>query len=125
MATADLLRQHLTLLCILFKHWLYALIAKVKGAPPLKDLSLEVVLITGGASGLGKGLAQRLAHLGCTLVLWDVDEANNNRVADELNAATNSTRVHAMKCDLTSRDSIYACAKKVNIRRDARAETHD
>ncbi|CAF1523884.1 unnamed protein product, partial [Adineta steineri] len=65
------------------------------------------------ASGLGKGVAQRLANLGCTLVLWDVDEAGNARVAQELNQETKSKRIHAMKCDLTSRESIYECAKKV------------
>ncbi|CAF1576525.1 unnamed protein product, partial [Adineta steineri] len=68
---------------------------------------------TGAASGLGKGVAQRLAHMGCTLILWDVDEAGNARVAQELNQETKSKRVHAMKCDLTSRESIYECAKKV------------
>jgi NAD(P)-dependent dehydrogenase (short-subunit alcohol dehydrogenase family) len=101
-------------LFILYKHWFYALITLINGGPPLKDLSSETVLITGGASGLGKGVAQRLAHLGCTLILWDVDEANNTRVAEELNKATNSKRVHAMKCDLTNRENIYECAKKVD-----------
>ncbi len=86
----------------------------ITGGPPLKDLSSEIVLITGAASGLGKGVAQRLARLGCTLVLWDVDEVNNTHVAEELNNATNSKRIHAMKCDLTSRENIYECAKKVN-----------
>ncbi|CAF4886871.1 unnamed protein product, partial [Rotaria magnacalcarata] len=63
---------------------------------------------------LGKGIAQRLARLGCTLVLWDVDHENNIRVAEELNNATNSKRVHAFKCDLTNKENIYACAKTVN-----------
>lgn len=81
----------------------------------MKDLSSETVLITGAASGLGKGVAERLAQLGCTLILWDVDGASNARVAEELNTATKSKRVHAMRCDLTDRDDIYACANKVKI----------
>ena len=79
----------------------------------MKDLSSETVLITGAASGLGKGVAERLAQLGCTLVLWDVDGVTNTRVAEELNTATKSKRVHAMKCDLTDREDIYECARKV------------
>jgi len=98
---------------ILFKHWFRNFLQRFTGGPPLKDLSSEIVLITGAASGLGKGVAHRLAGLGCTLVLWDVDEANDTHVAEELNNSTNSKRIHAMKCDLTKKENIYQCAKKV------------
>jgi len=113
MAIGNLIYQHLVMLFILAKHYFHAIVNGISGGPPLKDVSSETVLITGAASGLGKGIAQRLAHLGCKLVLWDVDEVNNTRVAEELNNATNSKRIHAMKCDLTDRESIYECAKKV------------
>ncbi len=114
MATRHLILQHIIIVFILLKHWFFAFKNLITGGPPLKDLSSEIVLITGAASGLGKGMAQRLAQLGCTLVLWDVDEANNARVAEELNNATKSKRIHAMKCDLTNRENIYECAKKVD-----------
>ena len=113
MASQSVLLQHLYALTILFKHWIFSLISLFRGGPPLKDLSSETVLITGAASGLGKGMAERLARLGCTLVLWDVDQMNNTRLANELNQMTNSKRIHAMKCDLTNREEIYDCAKKV------------
>ncbi len=113
MATASPIRQLFMTFFILFKYWFRAFKNLITGGPPLKNLSSETVLITGAASGLGKGVAQRLAQLGCTLVLWDVDEANNARVAEELNNATESKRIHAMKCDLTNRENIYECAKKV------------
>jgi NADPH:quinone reductase-like Zn-dependent oxidoreductase len=114
MAVGNAIQQLFMMLFILYKYWFRAFVNLITGGPALKDLSSETVLITGAASGLGKGFAQRLARLGCTLVLWDVDEANNARVAEELNNATNSKRIHAMKCGLTSRENIYACAKKVN-----------
>jgi short-subunit dehydrogenase len=115
MATGNLIIQHIMMFYILFKHWFRGLINLITGGPPLKDLSSEIVLITGAASGLGKGIAQRLAHLGCTLVLWDVSEEMNAQVAEELNKLTNSKRIHAMKCDLTNKEHIYQCAKKVII----------
>lgn len=103
---------YVKLFCVLSKYWFYDLIDFFR-EPLLKDLSSETVLITGAASGLGKGVAERLAQLGCTLVLWDVDGAGIVRVAEELNTATKSRRIHAMKCDLTSRENIYECARKV------------
>lgn len=112
MALGNLIYQHFLIIFILFKHWLLAF-KNLFTQTPLKDVSSEIILITGAASGLGKGVAQRLAALGSTLVLWDVDEENNARVAEELNNSTNSKRIHAMKCDLTSRENIYKCAKQV------------
>jgi all-trans-retinol dehydrogenase (NAD+) len=105
--------QFIKLFYIIFKHWFRDLIGLFSDTP-LKDLSSEIILITGAASGLGKGVAERLAQLGSTLILWDVDEATNARVAEELNSATKSKRIHAMRCDLTNRESIYECARKVN-----------
>jgi all-trans-retinol dehydrogenase (NAD+) len=113
MGLVNAIYLHILVLFVLFKHWFLNLVDLFTGGPPLKDLNSEIVLITGAASGLGKGIAQRLAQLGCTLVLWDVDEKNNILVAEELNNTTNSKRIHAMKCDLTNRENIYQCAKKV------------
>lgn len=115
MGIGYLIYANLTATLIMVKYWIINLINFFKGGPPLKDLHSEIVLITGAASGLGKGLAQRLAQLGCTLVLWDVNEKENERVANELNDQTNSKRIHAMKCDLTNREDIYQCAKTVFI----------
>ncbi len=113
MGLVNLIYLQLLLIFVLVKHWILNFIDLFTGGPPLKDLNSEIILITGAASGLGKGVAQRLAQLGCTLILWDVDEKNNNHTADELNNMTNSKRIHAMKCDLTNRENIYQCAKKV------------
>ncbi|CAF2373050.1 unnamed protein product [Rotaria sp. Silwood2] len=113
MALRNLIYQYILMFIILFKHWFLTLINLITGGSPLKDLSSEIILITGAASGIGKGVAQRLARFGCTLILWDVDNENNHRVAEELNNATNSKRIHAMKCDLTQKENIYECAKKV------------
>lgn len=48
----------------------------------------DVVLITGAASGIGKGYAEACADVGARLALADIDEAGVETVADELDAET-------------------------------------
>lgn len=39
-----------------------------------KDVEQDIVLITGGGSGLGRAIALEYAKLGSTLILWDINE---------------------------------------------------
>ncbi|GFQ81817.1 hypothetical protein TNCT_208711 [Trichonephila clavata] len=41
---------------------------------PKKSIKGEIVLLTGAGHGLGKEVACRLAELGPTLVLWDINQ---------------------------------------------------
>jgi NAD(P)-dependent dehydrogenase (short-subunit alcohol dehydrogenase family) len=52
----------------------------------MEDLADKVVVITGGASGVGRGIAEAFADPGARLVLVDMNEA---RLA-EIRAATGS-----------------------------------
>jgi NAD(P)-dependent dehydrogenase (short-subunit alcohol dehydrogenase family) len=50
------------------------------------DLTDKVALITGGASGIGAATARRLADLGATVVVTDVDDTRGEHVVGELGA---------------------------------------
>lgn len=39
-----------------------------------KDLKGAVAVVTGGGGGLGSLISLRLARLGCTVVLWDINK---------------------------------------------------
>lgn len=45
---------------------------------PRKSLRGQVVLITGGAGGVGQQLALRLAKNKAKVVIWDINEAGKN-----------------------------------------------
>jgi NAD(P)-dependent dehydrogenase (short-subunit alcohol dehydrogenase family) len=48
------------------------------------DLSGKVALVTGAASGLGKGAALAMARYGANICVLDIDEDNGERVAREV-----------------------------------------
>lgn len=79
---------------------------------PKKSFAGEIVLITGSANGIGRQVALKLAPLGVTLVLWDIDDEGNketSRLAQENGAST----VFVYHCDCSSRDDVYEQADKV------------
>jgi all-trans-retinol dehydrogenase (NAD+) len=71
----------------------------------------RTILITGGASGLGRLLAVKAAALGGRVVLWDVNETNLDRVAGEIGAE--GRPVMALRCDVSNRDDVDRAAREV------------
>ena len=70
------------------------------------------VLITGGASGLGRRLAMRCAEMGATVTILDLDEAGATAAAAEA-AACAPGPVRAFACDVGDRAQVAACAAEV------------
>ncbi|MGF9650456.1 SDR family NAD(P)-dependent oxidoreductase [Pseudarthrobacter oxydans] len=58
------------------------------------DIPGSVALVTGGASGLGAATARRLFDAGATVVLVDLPSSAGAALAEELNGALNSGRLH-------------------------------
>ncbi|MBI2543952.1 MAG: bifunctional rhamnulose-1-phosphate aldolase/short-chain dehydrogenase, partial [Candidatus Rokubacteria bacterium] len=79
---------------------------KLTLAPPEKEFARRVALVTGGASGIGKAVARRLAQEGAHVVVTDLDEAGAKKVADEIVAADGAGRGLGLGMDVTSEASV-------------------
>src|SRR5262249_241500 len=65
---------------------------KLTLAPPERELARRVALVTGGASGIGRATALRLAAEGAHVVVTDLDAAGARKVADEVVALASAGR---------------------------------
>jgi NAD(P)-dependent dehydrogenase (short-subunit alcohol dehydrogenase family) len=77
------------------------------------DIQGNVFIITGAASGLGLATAQRLAKLGAKIVMADMNEAQGQKYATEI-------QQHFIRCDVTQESDAkqaVATAKKLGTLR--------
>jgi all-trans-retinol dehydrogenase (NAD+) len=80
------------------------------------DIKNQNILITGGASGIGKLMALEMAKKGAkNIVIWDVNEENLNLLKKEWekDPKLNSTKLIIQQCDLTKKENIYELAQKI------------
>jgi len=80
-----------------------------------KSVKGQIVLITGGASGIGRQMAIRFSRLGAKLVLWDMNADGVQAVADEITKETGNP-VYAFAIDITDREKVYELAQQVKSR---------
>jgi rhamnulose-1-phosphate aldolase/alcohol dehydrogenase len=81
---------------------------KLTLAPPEKELARRIALVTGGASGIGRAIARRLAAEGAHVVVGDLDAAGAARTADEITASVGAGRALGLAMDVTSEASVRA-----------------
>lgn len=77
-------------------------------APLLGSPSTGVV-VTGGASGIGRAAAHALAAVGRPVSLWDIDEARAHDAAAEI-AAAHGVTAHGLKVDLIDPQAVAPAA---------------
>jgi NAD(P)-dependent dehydrogenase (short-subunit alcohol dehydrogenase family) len=70
------------------------------------DLEGKVAVVTGGASGIGKGIAEALKNEGVELVIADIEDGALQATAEELGAT-------GIQTDVSSADSVGALATEV------------
>lgn len=78
----------------------------------MRDLKERVAVITGGASGIGLALAERLGREGMRLVLADIEQQALDSACGRLTAAGH--RVIGMRTDVARWDDMQALAAKVH-----------
>lgn len=68
----------------------------------------RIAVVTGGASGFGRGIAERFAREGARVAILDIDEVGALRAAHEIGGD-----VLAVHCDVSRLDSVTRAAARV------------
>jgi NAD(P)-dependent dehydrogenase (short-subunit alcohol dehydrogenase family) len=69
-------------------------------AADLLSLEGKIAIVSGAASGIGRGISQRLAELGATIAVFDIDQQGGAATADAIQAA--GGRAISVYCDVSS-----------------------
>ncbi len=72
------------------------------------DLNGRSAVVTGGAAGLGLGIARRLVDSGADTCIWDVNEDGLARAVKELSAAAGGTKVTGRVADISDNSAVEA-----------------
>ncbi|RLN20354.1 hypothetical protein BBJ28_00013695 [Nothophytophthora sp. Chile5] len=78
---------------------------------PQKAVKGDVVVITGGAMGIGRLLALRFAALGAVVLVWDLHADLGGELVREIEALGGRARFYEM--DVTDRTKVYAAGKEI------------
>jgi NAD(P)-dependent dehydrogenase (short-subunit alcohol dehydrogenase family) len=76
----------------------------------MEDLAGKVAVVTGAASGIGRGIAAALVREGTSVVLADIDAAGAVQAAAELEVP--GIRTLGVGLDVTDRDAVEALAER-------------
>ncbi len=74
--------------------------------PPERELAGRVAFITGGASGIGRAIAHRLAQEGAHVVIADINEIGAQHVAEAISQANGQGRATFIRCDVTREEDV-------------------
>jgi rhamnulose-1-phosphate aldolase/alcohol dehydrogenase len=86
---------------------------KLTQAPPPRELHGHVALVTGGASGIGRATARRLAELGAHVAVADLNADGAEAVAEEICSRDGDRRAFGVHVDVTSEDAVADMTRRV------------
>lgn len=76
----------------------------MKALQELLNLRNKAAIVTGGAKGIGQGIAYRLAEAGASVLVADVDEAAAQQAAQEL--AAKGWQAESIRVDVSNEDDV-------------------
>jgi rhamnose utilization protein RhaD (predicted bifunctional aldolase and dehydrogenase)/NAD(P)-dependent dehydrogenase (short-subunit alcohol dehydrogenase family) len=89
--------------------------AKIRRQPPEKELSRRVVLVVGGASGIGREVAHLAATRGAHVFVADRNVEGAAQVAMELASVTSAEFTSSAGVDIRSRESIREVLRAASL----------
>lgn len=81
-----------------------------QGIDPVKGLMGKTAFITGGASGIGYGMAQAFARAGMNIMIADIEQAALDKAVANLNKSAN-VQVSGVRCDVSLREAMFEAAQ--------------
>lgn len=82
--------------------------AKLARMPKPKSLQGRVALVTGGASGIGLAIAEKLASEGACVTIADINDEGMARVVADFGKRFGKDSVHNVNMDVTREDAVIA-----------------
>jgi rhamnulose-1-phosphate aldolase/alcohol dehydrogenase len=80
--------------------------AKLQRMPAPKALAGKIALVTGGAGGIGRAIAERYLKEGACVALVDIDAKALEQTHAELSKKYSKDVVHSAICDVTQEESV-------------------
>jgi len=77
----------------------------------MKNIKDKLILITGGASGIGQLMAFAFAEKHAKVIVWDINANAMKAMEDE--ARGKNILIRGMVCDVSDRNAIYSQAQKL------------
>ncbi|XUY27043.1 bifunctional rhamnulose-1-phosphate aldolase/short-chain dehydrogenase [Agrobacterium sp. rho-8.1] len=89
--------------------------AKLQRMPKPKSLAGRVAFITGGAGGIGRATAERLANEGACVVLADIDESALETTKNDFEKRFSADAVRSVKLDVTKEEAVLSAFVEASV----------
>lgn len=83
--------------------------------PPDRELARRVAFVTGGASGIGRAIAYRLAAEGAHVAVADIDGVGAQRVADDIVSKHGYRRAVAVPCNVSDEAHVLEAFRQTTL----------